>query len=123
MHVKKYYIWSPATCSCENSKYLASTIDNSVITCDEIIIAAGSVPTNVPTIVMSTVSTNVTRTASINVHNKKVRYKMNCYILYMVLLVVILLLIITVIGYHYAKNKSRQKNIGPLTMQKWRKMN
>ena len=123
MHVKKDYIWSPATCSCENSKYLASTIDNSVITCDEIIIAAGSAPTNVPTIVMSTVSTNVTRTASINVHNKKVRYKMNCYILYMVLLVVILLFIITVIGYHYAKNKSRQKNIGPLTMQKWRKMN
>ena len=105
MHVKKDYIWSPATCSCENSKYLASTSDNSVITCDEIINAAGSAPTNV----MSTVSTNVTRTASINVHNKKVRYKMNCYILYMVLLVVILLFIITVIGCHYAKNKSRQK--------------
>ena len=84
-----------------------------MITCDEIIIAAGSAPTNVPTIVMSTVSTNVTRTASINVHNKKVRYKMNCYILYMVLLVVILLFIITVIGYHYAKNKSRQKKYWP----------
>ena len=30
-------IWNPATCSCENEKYLASIMDNSAITCDEII--------------------------------------------------------------------------------------
>ena len=34
---EKNYIWSPATCSCENIKYVGSIIDNSVITCDEII--------------------------------------------------------------------------------------
>ena len=34
---RKYYIWNPATCSCENAKYLASIIDDSVIMCDEII--------------------------------------------------------------------------------------
>ena len=34
---EKDYIWNPATCSCENGKYLASIIDDSVITCDEII--------------------------------------------------------------------------------------
>ena len=34
---KKYYIWNPATCSCENGKYLASIMDDSAITCDEII--------------------------------------------------------------------------------------
>ena len=34
---EKYYIWNPATSSCENGKYLASIIDDSVITCDEII--------------------------------------------------------------------------------------
>ena len=34
---EKVYIWNPATCSCENGKYLASTVDNSVTTCDEII--------------------------------------------------------------------------------------
>ena len=33
----KYYIWNPATCSCENGKYLASIIDDSVIMCYEII--------------------------------------------------------------------------------------
>ena len=34
---EKDYVWNPATCSCKNGKYLASVIDNSVITYDEII--------------------------------------------------------------------------------------
>ena len=33
----KDYIWNPATCSCENGKYVRGITDNSVITCDEII--------------------------------------------------------------------------------------
>ena len=33
---EKDYIWNLATCSCENGKYLASIIGNSVHTCDEI---------------------------------------------------------------------------------------
>ena len=31
------YIWNPAICSCQNEKYLASIINDSVITCNEII--------------------------------------------------------------------------------------
>ena len=34
---EKNYVWNSATCSCENGKYLASVIDGSAITCDEII--------------------------------------------------------------------------------------
>ena len=34
---KKDYIRNPATCSCENTKYLASIIHDSAITCDEVI--------------------------------------------------------------------------------------
>ena len=34
---EKEYIWNPAKCSCQNGKYLASIIDNSVIMCDEVI--------------------------------------------------------------------------------------
>ena len=34
---EKNYIWNPATCTCKNGKYLASIIENSAITCDEII--------------------------------------------------------------------------------------
>lgn len=35
MHVKKIIFGDPATCSCENVEYLF--IDDSVVTCDEII--------------------------------------------------------------------------------------
>ena len=34
---EKDYIWNPATCNCKNGKYLASIMDDSAITCDEII--------------------------------------------------------------------------------------
>ena len=34
---EKDYIWNLATCSCKNRDYLASIIDDSVITCDETI--------------------------------------------------------------------------------------
>ena len=34
---EKDYIWNPSTCSCKNSKYLASTFQHSVITCAKII--------------------------------------------------------------------------------------
>ena len=34
---KKDYVWNPATCNCENEKYLASIIDDSGIICDEVI--------------------------------------------------------------------------------------
>ena len=33
----KDYFWNPSTCNCKNGKYLASIMDDSVITCDEII--------------------------------------------------------------------------------------
>ena len=34
---RKKYIWNRATCSCKSGKYLASIINDSLITCDEII--------------------------------------------------------------------------------------
>ena len=34
---KKNYKWNPATCSCKNGIYVTSNIDDSVITCDEVI--------------------------------------------------------------------------------------
>ena len=38
LHVcEKNYVWNPATCNCQNGKYLASTMDDSAITCDGII--------------------------------------------------------------------------------------
>ena len=60
---EKDYIWNRATCIYQSGKYLASIIDDSVITCDKIINAPDSVSTNMPTNVMSS--------ASINFHNKR----------------------------------------------------
>ena len=34
---EKYYVWNLATCNCENGKYFASIMDDSAITCDDII--------------------------------------------------------------------------------------
>ena len=34
---EKDYIWNPTSCSCENGQYLANNIDDSVMSCDEII--------------------------------------------------------------------------------------
>ena len=34
---KKDFVWNPATCICENGKYLASIMDDSTIISDEII--------------------------------------------------------------------------------------
>ena len=69
---------------------------------------------------MDIVSTKMTSTietnASINCHNKNVRYKIDCYILHTVLLVIILLLIIAIICYHYATYKSKQKGTDALTI-------
>ena len=35
MYVKKNYVWNPATCNCENGKYLATVMDKVIF--DEII--------------------------------------------------------------------------------------
>ena len=34
---EKDYIWSPATCTCQNGKHLSSIMDDLEITCDKII--------------------------------------------------------------------------------------
>ena len=41
---KEDYIWNPSTCTCKNNKHLESDIDDSVITCDEIIDVIRSEP-------------------------------------------------------------------------------
>ena len=95
---KKDYSWNPSTCTFENSNDLKSIDDTSVMDCDEIIL------------VMDTLSTKIENTIAINItknfHSKKVR---DCCILHAFLLGIILLLIITIISYHYAKHRSKQK--------------
>ena len=108
---KKNYSCNPSTCTGDNSKYLIIISDDLKIVYDEII----SVMDILSTKMTNTISTNATSTASINCHSEKTRYKIHCYILHTALLVIILLLIITIICYHYAKHRSKQKNIDALT--------
>ena len=95
---KKDYNWNPSTCICESNKYLKSVGNTSLTKFDEIVIVMGNLSTK-KTI---TIATNVTSTASINYHDKKVR---DSYILHRVLLTIILLFKVTIICYHYAKQK------------------
>ena len=90
-----------------DSKYLKRIADTSVITCDETISVINIVSTKV---------TNTLAAVSINCPTKKIRNKIDCYILYKVLLVIILLLIITIICYCYTKHRSKQKDIDVLTI-------
>ena len=89
---KKDDICNPATCSCKNGKYLAIIIDDSVITCDEIIETAKYVPTKI-------VLTNSTST--------------NFYILLTFLLVTISLLIAVSIYCYLIKYRAKQKHLLP----------
>ena len=89
---------NPITGIYDNSKYSESIVDTSVTKCDEIII----VMDNVSTKKTITIATNVTCTGSINCYSKKVR---DCYIFRTGFLVILLLLIITIVCYHYAKQK------------------
>ena len=100
---EKDYSWNPSTCICENSKYLKSVADTTITECDEIVIAMDIASTKNT----DTIAVNVTSTASISWHSKKVR---NCYISHTVLLVIVLILLVTIICYHYVKLKIRVKN-------------
>ena len=66
---KENYSWNPSTCICENSKYLKSVADTSVTKCDEIVIVMNTLLTKKT----NTITANVTSTALINGHHKKVR--------------------------------------------------
>ena len=82
--------------------------NTSVIMCGEII--------SVMDIVATKMTNAIARNGPINSDSKNVRYKINCYIFTKVLLAIILLLIITIICYHYAKNRAKQKSIDLLTI-------
>ena len=95
---QKDYIWQPITCISENGKYLASIIENSVITCDEIIRKTKTVATN---------------------FNKKniIRETKSFTILFAFLLITIALLIAVNISCYLIKFWAKQKYYSHLTSQ------
>ena len=97
---EKDYVWKPATCNCENGKYLASIIDASAIICDEVI---ESYHEEIKTIPSNFDEKNITCTAQ------------NFYILFFFLLTIITLLIAVSIYCYLIKHhdtKTKQIYIG-----------
>ena len=86
---KKYHIWTPVTCCCENDKYLASVIDDSVITCDEII--------------------DETKTFSTNFNNKKLTYIKKTFYILLLLRLITIALLLTVSIYCYLTKYQAKK--------------
>ena len=94
MYRKKYYIWNPSTCGCENNECLGSILNDLTVTCDDIL-----EPTK-----------NTTR----NFDNKKATCKIdNLYNLLGFLLTTMLLLIMITFYYYYyhTKHQPEQKHV------------
>ena len=106
MTCDKVYIWNPATCSCKNGKYLATVIDDSVITCDK------------------TIDVEETRTVRTNFNEKNAIFKTkSCYIFLFFLLMAIALFIVVSIYCYLTKYKAKQKDLLPcyVTNNKFKK--
>ena len=76
-----------------------------MIACDQII--------HVMDIVWTKITNTIATNKSINSDDKKVRYKIDWYILHIVLLMIIFLLITIIICYQYSKHRSKLKNMLP----------
>ena len=93
---EKYYIWNPATCICENGKYLASVMGNSAIMCNEVIESYNEETKTVPT----------------NFNEENITCKtQSFYILLAFLLITIALLIAVDIYCYLIKHRTKQKHL------------
>ena len=97
---EKDYIWNLATCSCQNVKYLASIMDDSAITCDEIIDDE------------ATSNDEETKTFPTNFNETNINYRAeNFYILLTFLLITIALLIAVSIYCYLKKYRAKRKEL------------
>ena len=103
---EKEYVWNPSTYICENGKYLASIIDDSVITCDEVIESCDE----------------ETKTIPKNLNEKNVTCKtQSFYILLNYLLITIVLLMAVSIYCYLIKHQAKQKHLLPFRNKKLKK--
>ena len=110
---EKNYVFNPTTWSCENGKYLASIMDDSAITCDEI---TESYKEDAD---VEAKSNDETKTIPTNFNEKKITCKMqNFYILLAFLLITIAILISVSIYCYITKYEAKQKQIINISLQK-----
>ena len=104
---KTNHIWNHVSCSCENDKYLRSIIDDSVITCDEIIEETKTIPTK--SISAKTIPTKITSTKTVLTKCTSTDF----YILLTFILIIIALLIAASIYCYLIKYQAKQKPLLP----------
>ena len=93
---EKDYVWNPATCSCENRKYLARIIDNSAITYDEVIESYDEETKTIPT--------------NFNEKKQLVKYKISILSILKFLLITTALLIVVSIYCYPIKYRAKRKH-------------
>ena len=98
--LKKDYIWNHVTC-CKNGKYLASIIDDSVITCDEILDAEAKLQDE----------ETETIPTKFNGKNIAIKAKKKKKILLILLLITNSFLIVVIVYCYVVKYKSKQKHL------------
>ena len=104
MYVKNHYVWNPAACNCENGKYLASIMNDSVIICDKFIVLYAK-----PSPEDDDDDDQETKT---NFNEEKSASKtQNFYILFAFLLIIIALLIPVSIYCYLIKYQPKQKHL------------
>ena len=112
------YIWNPATCDCENVKYLASFMDDSAIICEEEVVDADADT--------EAKSNDEARSNNkTNFYEKKATCKMQYFcILLGFLLIIIALLIVVSIYCYLIKCRAKQKYLFPFheTNKEFRKV-
>ena len=103
---EKEYVWNKITYICENGKYLASIIDDLMITCDEVIESCDE----------------ETKTIPKNLNEKNVTCKtQSFYILLNYLLITIVLLMAVSIYCYLIKHQAKQKHLLPFRNKKLKK--
>ena len=107
MYVRKRYVWNPATCSYENGKYLASSMDDSAIICDEVIDADADAKSHDEA--KSNDAKLSPKDDATNFNEKKATCKtQNFYILLAFLLITIALLIAVSVYCYLIKDRAKQ---------------
>ena len=99
---EKDYVWNYATCNCNYGKYLASVINDSGFTCDEIVDTEAKS------------NDEKTKTFPTNFNENNIPYKtQNLSILFTLLLITIALLIANSTYYYLIKCQAKQKHLLP----------
>ena len=106
---EKDYVWNPATCNCENGKYLASIMDNSVTICDEVAESNDEDADAEAKSSNKAKSYEEIKTIPTNFNEKKANCKtQSVYILLTFLLIIIALLIVVSISCYLIKYWAKQ---------------